>query len=127
MKHPNKSRLLPFYFGSLTDDDRLAIERELLTDEEVLLDYFDLKRNIEAARMIPAGPSASLWSRLQPRLNMKTRTFISISIGAAIAAGLAVTFFLRSNVEITKQPQNISVDRILFDSSSEQSVSSGVL
>ena len=38
--------LLPFYFGAIKEDERLLVEKELLTDSEILVDYLDLKRTL---------------------------------------------------------------------------------
>jgi hypothetical protein len=36
MNQKIKSLLLPFHFGSIEDKDRMLVERELLTDSEIL-------------------------------------------------------------------------------------------
>lgn len=122
----NPQTLLAFYFGSIDDDARLEIERALLTDEENLISYFDLKREIEAARAVPSGPSPNLWRRLANSKHIRRQTIVSISLGAALAAGLALFFVLRTGSD-TQEIKAVPVDRVLFDSSAEQSASLGVL
>ena len=118
--------LLPFYFGSVSEDDRLTVERELLTDSEVLTDYLDLKRELEASSLPALEPSSSLWYRLKPKTEKQKKIFFSFSVGAAIAAGLAVFFLFQTQPKQTELIQP-SAQRVLFDSSSELPVSSGVL
>jgi hypothetical protein len=118
--------LLPFYFGSVTDEERLLVEREMLTDTEVLVDYLDLKRSLEAAPLSALQPSALLWQRIKPKNPAQKKVWISFSIGAALAAGIALALLFRGGSETPELTQP-SANRALFDSSSEHSASSGVL
>jgi hypothetical protein len=119
----NKTLLLPFYFGSVNEEQRLAVERELLADPEALLDYLDLKRKIEAAQDI-SGPTPQLWARLNQKIRPYRKTVFSISVGAAIAASLLLVWlFLAKPAEL----QNETGPELLFDSNYEHSLSSGVL
>jgi hypothetical protein len=120
-----------FYFGSINEDDRLKIERELLSDSERLLDYLDLKRQIEATALLPMKPSNQVWQRLQTDPRLRRRAVVSAWIGVAAVAATLVFIFLMNyqNSASTKleEPTHISVDQVLFDSSREQSASLGVL
>ncbi len=121
-----KTRLLCFHFGAIEDEERLEIERELLVDSERLLDYFDLKRQLETASAVPSGPSSALWGRLIPHARRHRRVLISFSVGAAIAAGIAVHLFLQPSRELNDcQPPKIN--RLLFDAGAELPASTGVL
>lgn len=126
MNRKLKDLMLPFYFGSVNEEERLFVEREILTDTEVLVDYLDLKRKVEAAPLPNAHPSPSLWEKLRPKSERQKRTWISISLCAAVAAGLAFFFLIQPVVQTTEMIQP-SADRALFDSSAELPVSSGVL
>ncbi len=121
-----KNLLLSFYFGSLNEDERLHMERELLTDAEVLTDYLDLKRELEAVDLATKAPSSSLWEKLKPKTQREKRLYLSISLGAAVAAGIAIIFVLQLQTKPTEfiQPP---ISNVLFDSSSELPASSGVL
>jgi hypothetical protein len=116
--------LLPFYFGSLTEDERMHVERALLTDAEALTNYLDLKRDLEAASLGVKTPSRFLWERL--KANSATRKTLYFSVGAAIAACLAIILLMQTRPKVIefKQPP---VSNVLFDSSSELPLSSGVL
>lgn len=120
-----KYTLLSFYFGTLSEEQRLDVEREMIEDAEVLLDYLELKRKIEAAASVPSKASERVWKSLQPKLRKKS-FWISISMGAAIAAGFAFFMYLQTGSESfeLKKP---STNNVLFDSSAELPVSSGVL
>lgn len=124
MNHELKNLLLPFYFGSVSEDERLLVEREILADPEVLVDYLDLKRKVEGAHLIAAQPSSSLWEKIRPKTPTQKKAWISLSLGAAIAACLALLFIFQSTTTKMVQP---SANHALFDSSSELPVSSGVL
>jgi len=120
-----KKRLLLFYFGAIEEEDRILVERELLTDTESLVDYLDLKRSLEAAEEIPSYPSPLLWNKLQFHLSPRKKLFFSLSIGA-LAASLIVfsIYFYKSNeLDSSRVHQN----QILFDSSRELPVNSNVL
>ena len=119
----NEQELRSFYFGGLPDDRRLEIERAMLEDTEVLLDYLDLKRKIEGAAAVPSVPSTALWNRLRPASVPKKVWWISLAVGAALAASLCF-FLLRSTGE---QTGSTSGTEILFDSGAEQSPASNVL
>jgi hypothetical protein len=112
-----------FYFGNLEDSRRLQIEKGLLQDPELLLDYLDIKREIEDAALIPQQPSPFLWRRLQPLV--KKRTFYVTAVAGLIAATLVCMYIIySSNVENTSL---ISDSGILFDSGAEHSITSDVL
>jgi hypothetical protein len=116
--------LLPFYFGSLDGQLRLDVEQKLLTDPEFLLDYLDLKRNLEAAETVPQAPSLQLWQRLSTRIPKRKYSY-SLAFGLAIAASLvAIVFFFGQS-----RPQSFSKydTQILFDSGSEPFSGVGVL
>jgi hypothetical protein len=122
-----KSLLLPFHFGSIEDKDRILVERELLTDSEVLVDYLDLKRNLESAELIPQAPSKSVWLKLQERVQAKKKFIIPISFGAAVAASVLAAFiFLRQPSQETR-PQSQSSEENLFDTRTELPANSSVL
>jgi hypothetical protein len=112
--------LIPFYFGSLEEENRLAVERDLLEDPEILVEYLDLKRSIEAAQTVPQMPSQKLWGRLEKNLTTKKKWLYSLSLGAAIAAALLLFFYAKP------ESQNHATE-ILFDASPELPASSGVL
>ena len=123
MKAPTKNSLMEFYFGTLEESQRLQIEKELLQDPEVLLDYLDLKRKLEDAATVPQKPSPFLWRRLQPVTKRKT-------FYAAAIAGLAVAGFACLYIFTTPKVENtplISDNGILFDSGAEHSITSDVL
>jgi hypothetical protein len=126
MKLNIRDLLLPFYFGSVNEEERLFIEREMLSDTEVLVDYLDLKRQVEAATPLATQPSPHLWERLRPKTPAQRRAWLSLSIGAALATGLAFFFLLHSTTQITEINQP-SINRAIFDSSSELPASSSVL
>jgi hypothetical protein len=123
-----QKRLLAFYFGSLSEEERLKVERDLLTDVEVLTDYLDLKRDLEAAPLPSKQPSSALWERLKPKTVQRRRLYLSLSIGAAVAAGFALILFLQPQPQ--PKPAELmqpSAAKVLFDSSAELPASSGVL
>jgi hypothetical protein len=91
MKLESAEALLPFYFGTVDETERLRVERTLLEDPEALIDYLDLKRKLEAAMEVPVAPSAALWAGLSERLRRTPRsTWIVWGAGLAAAACLAV-------------------------------------
>lgn len=123
MKAPTKNSLVKFYFGTLEESQRLEIEKELLLDPEMLLDYLDLKRQLEDAAQIPQLPSPFLWRRLQPAT--KRKTFYAAAIaGLAVATFACLYVFNNPKVENTSL---ISDNGILFDSGAEHSFTSDVL
>ncbi|PIT99472.1 MAG: hypothetical protein COT74_10760 [Bdellovibrionales bacterium CG10_big_fil_rev_8_21_14_0_10_45_34] len=121
-----KKLMLPFYFGSVTEAERLLVEREILGDPEVLIDYLDLKRKVEGADCVAAQPSPSLWKRLAPTTSKQKKAWLLLSLGTAAAACLTFLFVSRPVPETTEFVQP-SANRALFDSSSELSASSNVL
>lgn len=125
MKHKIKDLLLPFYFGSITDEDRTRVERELLTDSEILVDYLDLKRNIEAAELFPMSPSSQVWHRLEQKINPRKKMILSISFGA-IAAMIVLSFIFILKPKSIENVQTADASEILYDSR-ELSISSDVL
>lgn len=121
-----KKLLLPFYFGSVSEAERLHVEHDLLVDPEILTDYLDLKREIESANLAALVPSKSLWEKLKPKTQKQKRFYLSLSLGAAVAAGLVIIFIFKSRPTPTDFVQP-SASKVLFDSSSELPASSGVL
>lgn len=121
-----KDLLLPFYFGSISEEERIHMERELLTDSEVLTDFLDLKRDLEAAGLIVNSPSENLWQNLKPKTIQQKRFYISLSLGAALAAGIAIIVLIQSQPKARELIQP-PISQTLFDSSSELPASSGVL
>ena len=121
-----KRLLLPFYFGSLTEEDRLRVERELLTDTETLVDYLDLKRSFESSALAIFSPSPSLWQRLKPKTARQKRMYISLAVGSALAATLAAILLFKSQPQISEDLRP-PMTEILFDSSSELPASTVVL
>ncbi|MBK9322705.1 MAG: hypothetical protein IPM97_07125 [Bdellovibrionaceae bacterium] len=122
-----KSLLLPFHFGSIEDKDRTLVERELLTDSEILVDYLDLKRTLESAELLPHTPSKSVWLKLQERVQAKNKFIIPISFGAAIAASILAAFiFFHKPSQETKSTTQLG-EEILFDTRTELPANSSVL
>lgn len=125
-------QLLAFYFGTLGEQELLRLERELLLDSELLVDYLDLKRKLEAAEEIPRQPSAAVWRRLSARLSPRKRFLLSVSAGVAVAASLVfLAFLLFKSHTLETSPLHdgpaTSGGAILFDSSAELPASSSVL
>ncbi|HEX7675006.1 MAG TPA: hypothetical protein VF412_12585 [Bdellovibrio sp.] len=123
MKDKTKNSLVEFYFGTLEESQRLQIEKNLLLDPEMLLDYLDIKREIEDAELIPQQPSAFLWRRMQP-LAKKKSFYLTIAAGL-VAATLACFYFIHT--ASVKNNSFVNDDGILFDSGAEHSVTSDVL
>ena len=114
--------LVPFYFGTVKESDRLFVEKELLTDAEALVDYLDLKRQMEEAEAVPSL-SPKIWSRLQRRLQPRRQVIFGFSIGMAVLASLIlISLYLKPAPTTAPQHQDL-----LFDSNSELSTNSGVL
>ena len=118
-----KDLLLPFYFGSIAETERIKVERELLTDTEVLVDFLDLKRSLEAAETIPNGPSVNLWTKLSQHSKFQKKAIWTLSFGAGLAAAIALVFVFNKTSDFSKTKGQ----EILFDSSSELPVNSSVL
>src|SRR5947209_5141220 len=110
-----KNLLMPFYFGSIGDRERLLVERNLLTDPETLVDYLEIKRKIESAETLPQSPSIKLWSKLKRQVSPRKKTMVSFSIGVAVAASVLVCWILFSS---PKQRAEVSTNgsAVLFDS-----------
>lgn len=126
MNNQLKELLLPFYFGSLNETERVFVERELLSDVEVLVRYLDLKREVESAALLESQPSQKLWAKLRFGKPTSKKALFSLSLGVAAAAALA--FILMSDFLVKGQDlAQPDVQGILFDNSSEHSVSSTVL
>jgi hypothetical protein len=115
--------LLEFYFGSLEETQRLQIERDLLQDPELVLDYLDLKRKIEGANEVPQKPSPFLWQRLQPKTKKQKWSYAAV---AGLVAATVIGFYIFRSAP-TDQSALIGDNGILFDSGSEHSVVSDVL
>lgn len=127
MSSKTKSLLLPFYFGSLKEGERIQIEREMLTDSEILLDYLDLKRTLEQADSFPSAPSVAVWARLRKRFVTRRKLFLSLSFGAAAAA--IVIFFIGLSSHHSEDAAIVAPvqDEVLFDSMGEPSSHLNVL
>jgi hypothetical protein len=125
MNYKIRSLLLPFYFGSVSDEDRLIVERELLTDSEALVDFFDLKREMEAVQEVPQHPSNQLWRQLRARLKPRRQLVRSFGLGFAACLLALAAIFLRPRPETLSPPK--TVNEILFDASSELPVNLNVL
>jgi hypothetical protein len=126
---PEVQKLLtPFYFGAISEADRLRIEQELLIDSEVLVDYLDLKRQIEAAPEIPPEPSPALWRRLKAEIKPRRKLIFTLSFAAGLAAAslfIAMMFFSKPQSE--PKASGGGGQQVLFDSSGEPSSGSNVL
>ncbi len=120
MNREIEKSLTDFHFGELSEASRLHLERDLFCDPELLLNYFDLKRRIESAATVPQMPSPHLWDGLKEKAQRKwNKKTLSISIGIAIAAGVALFLFFSA--------QNEKGHGILFDGRDELSTNSTVL
>lgn len=120
----NKRRLIHFYFGAIEADARLSVERDLLSDPEFLLDYFDLKRQIEAAEAVPEFSAEGVLIRLRNRIRPPRRLVLASLVGALAASFLLVWYF-----GMLKPVLQTGVDgpkKTLFDARGELSASSGV-
>jgi hypothetical protein len=125
MKNQTKNLLFSFYFGSLDEKDRLTIERELLTNEEFLVDYLDLKRMLEDSALLSSSPSPGLWQKIKPQKSKGL--WLSMSVGAIAASVLAFAVFFQAGENSSTELEQPSIQGALIDSSSEHFVSSGVL
>jgi len=126
MNYKVKSLLVPFYFGSIEEAQRLEVERELLIDTEILVDYLDIKRKMEAAQEVPQFPSRKLWQKLSKQISERKRVLISFSVGLAVAASLllcTVFIFKSKQVDLPQSQKR----EVLFDTSRELPASSNVL
>ena len=123
------NKLLPFYFGSIDDQDRLELEKQMLLDPEVLLDYLDLKRRIESAAPVPQEPSPAVWQRLRPKARLSRRSRITIALGfaVAVAASIVFAFLILQKPAATGVSAPTIGEKILFDSDSEHFEHSNVL
>jgi hypothetical protein len=120
-------KLLSFYFGALEEEQRLLVERELLTDSEILVDYLDLKRKLESAQEVPQVPSQKLWLQLREKLEPRKKMIFSLSLVAAIAASvLLFSIFVYKSKSADLGPSH-RANEILFDSNRELPESSNVL
>lgn len=127
MKNSIKPALLSFYFGSLSENERLIVEKELLMDPGLLTEFFDLKRNIEASDVISQGPSLNVWTSVQTQLTAKKKWMIPISFGAALAASVVAFFIFLETPKQEKLETGTNQTELIFDSGSELPVSSNVL
>ena len=120
-------KLTEFHFGTLSERERLVIERQMLLDPELLVNYFDLKRELEFAPSVPQEPSADLWRRLRAQVRSKPKFFLAISLLTAFAS-LAVVLVMSARLfpENAASPE-MKDKSILFDSKSELSTTAGVL
>lgn len=127
MKPEIKSLLLPFHFGSIEDNDRILVERELLIDSEVLVDYLDLKRALESAQAIPQSPSKATWLKLQEKVQAKKKYIIPMSFVAALAASVFIAVMFFRQPDQAPVNSNYSSGEILFDTRTELPANSNVL
>lgn len=123
MKPDREAKWIAFYFGSCEGEDRLAMERELLSDPESLVDFLDLKRRLEAAEALPQGPSLKVWKQLQSRWKAHPQKAVPLAFGILLAACAMVLFmfYIHKDIQAPVQPH------FLFDSFSELSAASNVL
>ncbi len=125
MKNKIQTWLIPFYFGAIEDEKRLIVERELLSDPEILVDYFDLKRKIESAKEIPNGPSQQLWYKLNQGFQPCKKIIYSLSFGLAAVGLLFFAILLFKGNKTEQMPTNQG--EILFDLNRELPANSSVL
>lgn len=121
-----KSSLLPFYFGTLSEAERLKIEQSVLTDTEVLLDYLDLKRQMEAANPVVQQPSAALWRRLQTKIKTSPKTRFALILGISLAAAASLLLFFTTTQTSDMNTPSVQI-HTLIDSGHEQLGVSNVL
>lgn len=121
----SRETLLPFYFGTLGAEERLELEREMLTDPVLLLDYLDLKRELEAAPAVPAEPSPLVWQRLKNHLPQSRRYRFAWIAGLTALAAAAWLFFALPQKSPSASPAQEK--GTLFDSGREQFGHSNVL
>lgn len=119
MNSKNKSLLLPFYFGSVQEEERIKVERELLTDPELLLDYLDLKRKIEVAESIPTQVSNNVWLNLKYKMQAKKKFYWPMALGLVTAAVLAIWIVVDKPAKNPDQQPEVQQTSFLIDSSSE--------
>lgn len=124
-----KSLFPLFHLGNISEENRILLERELLTDAEILVEYLDYKRKKESAELLPAGPSPFLWKKLSEKFILRKKYVLPVSFGAAAVAALVFIIFLMKPVNVLEQQNEPtkSSSGILFDSSSELPASSNVL
>lgn len=96
MKTTKCKQLLEFYYGVVDEKLRLELEQKMLTDQEWVLDFLDLKRELEAATVFPNDPPTELWQRLFQRLSAPRRHWLGLSIGGAAAASIVVALLIVS-------------------------------
>lgn len=118
--------LLDFYHGSLTESERLEIERKMLSDPIHLLDFLDLKRELDGAAKVPETPSAYLWHRLAKKIPTSRRAQISLVVGLTFACLLWLSFTLWPKQTFVSD-SSTNESRTLFDSGHEQPGLSDVL
>lgn len=123
MKLNREEKWIAFYFGSCEEGDRLAMEKELLSDPEALVDFLDLKRRLEIAETLPQGPSPKVWRKLQSRWKAHPQKAVPLAFGILVAACAMVLFmfYFHKDTQVPVQPH------FLFDSFSELSAASNVL
>ena len=119
-----RESLLPFYFGTLHEAERLELERDMLIDPALLLDFLDLKRELEGAPEVPSAPSPQVWHRLSARLPKSRPARLAWAAGLTALAAAAWVFFAQPRP--TRAP--VAPEHgILFDSGREQFSHSNVL
>ncbi len=109
-------KLVEFHFGSLSEEQRLQVEREILTDPEILLEYLDLKRSLEGAELFAEKAPSAVWQRLAPHTSRrKVWWSIGLSLATAAMATFILVFHSVQGPEISQSP-NVD-NRALVDSS----------
>jgi len=121
------SSLLSFYFGSLSDAERLKVEQTMLTDTEMLLDYLDLKRQMELATPVVQQPSPALWRRLQAKVKTSKKTQFALVLGISLAAAASLFLFLTATEPVSDGNTPSVQIHTLIDSGHEQLGVSNVL
>lgn len=123
-------KLVSFYFGAVTETERLQIEQQLLLDPEVLVNYLDLKRSVENTGAIPQTPSPHIWTKLQAKMTTKRTAAWVFGFAVAAAAILLIVnlqLFFPGAESVQSQFTEVSPGKIIFDSSSELPAGSNVL
>lgn len=118
--------LLPYYFGSISESDRLEVEQALLVDTEYLLNYLDLKRQLELAPLTHQAPSSRVYLNLRDQVRSKKKFFIPFALTASVGAALIFGWTFVRHPSST-QPSHNQSSEIYFDTPGELSVSSSVL
>lgn len=132
MKPNDHHQLTSFYFGALDEKQSLEMERALLENPDLLIEYFDLKRSIEGQQTIPSSPSPFLFHRLQRQLSSTNKSqmqkfFIYLSLTGAVAAGIFALTTQLMNPSPPSGPKTHLPQEYIFDGSNELFVGRNVL